>query len=235
MSNNTGFLAAGTQTRQRTIMRNVYMWMTLGLSLTAVVAWWSASSPAIRQALFGNGPIPFYALVIGTFILVVVLSRNIMKMSVPAAMGGFALYAVLNGVMMSFIFLAYTNTVIFQAFAVSAGMFAVMSLWAVTTKRDLSGWGHYLFMGLVGLIITGVVGIFIRSETYQLLYSAVGVVLFTALTAYDTQMIKKMSDSAGTGTGESDFVRLSIIGALKLYLDFINMFLFLLRIFGRRR
>jgi FtsH-binding integral membrane protein len=235
MSNESGFLAAGTQTRQRTILRNVYMWMTVGLSLTAVVAWWSANSPTVRQALFGNGPVPFYALVIGTFILVFVLSRNIMKMSVPAAMGSFALYAVLNGVVMSFIFLAYTGTVIFQAFAVSAGMFAVMSLWAVTTKRDLSGWGHYLFMGLVGLIIAGVVGIFVGGETYQLLYSSVGVILFTALTAYDTQMIKKMSDGMSSNVAESDFVRLSIIGALKLYLDFINMFLFLLRIFGRRR
>ena len=158
-----------------------------------------------------------------------------MTMSVPAAMGGFMLYAVLNGVLMSFIFLAYTGTVIFQAFAVSAGMFAVMSLWAITTKRDLSGWGHYLFMGLIGLIIAGVVGIFIGGETYHFLYSAVGVVLFTALTAYDTQMIKRMSDGASADVGESDFVRLSIIGALKLYLDFINMFLFLLRIFGRRR
>jgi FtsH-binding integral membrane protein len=150
-------------------------------------------------------------------------------------MGSFALYAVLNGVVMSFVFLAYTGTVIFQAFAVSAGMFAVMSLWAVTTKRDLSGWGHYLFMGLVGLIIAGVVGIFVGGETYQLLYSSVGVILFTALTAYDTQMIKKMSDGMSSNVAESDFVRLSIIGALKLYLDFINMFLFLLRIFGRRR
>lgn len=211
------------------------MWMMLGLSLTAVIAWWSANSPAMMRALFGSGRMPFFLLAIGTFVLVVVLSRNIMSMSVPMAMGGFALYAVLNGLLVSSIFLAYTGTVIFQAFAVSAGMFAVMSLWAATTKRDLSGWGHYLFMGLIGLIITGIVGIFVRSEAYQLLYSAIGVVLFTALTAYDTQMIKKMSDSASAGIGETDFVRLSIIGALKLYLDFLNMFLFLLRIFGRRR
>lgn len=234
MSNETGFLAAGVQARQRTIIRNVYLWMTAGLSLTAVVAWWSANSPTVRQALFGNGPVPFYALVIGTFILVIVLSRNIMKMSVSAAMGGFALYAVLNGVMMSFVFLAYTGTVIFQAFAVAAGMFAVMSLWAVSTKKDLSGWGHYLFMGLIGLIVAGVVGMFIGGESYQLLYSAVGVILFTALTAYNTQMIKKMSDGMSGDVGESDFVRLSIIGALMLYLNFLNMFLFLLRIFGRR-
>lgn len=231
----TGFLAAGAQARYRTILRNVYMWMTVGLSLTAVVAWWAAGTPAVMQLMFGSGSIPFFVLAIGTFILVAVLSRNIMKMSMTAAMGGFALYAVLNGFLMSFIFLAYTGTVIFQAFAVSAGMFAVMSLWAATTKKDLSGWGHYLFMGLIGLIIAGLVGMFIGGAAYNFLYSAVGVVLFTALTAYDTQMIKKMSDQASSGAGEEDFVRLSIIGALKLYLDFINMFLFLLRIFGRRR
>lgn len=234
MSNETGFLAAGAQARERTIIKNVYLWMTAALSLTAVVAWWSANSPALRQALFGNGLLPFYILIAATFILVLVISRNIMKMSVPVAMGSFALYAVLNGVMVSSIFLAYTGTVIFQAFAVSAGMFAAMSLWAVTTKRDLSGWGHYLFMGLVGLIIAGVVGIFVGGETYQLLYSAVGVIIFTALTAYDTQRIKKMSDGMSAAAGEADFVRLSIIGALNLYLDFLNMFLFLLRIFGRR-
>ncbi|MCK5248935.1 MAG: Bax inhibitor-1/YccA family protein [Spirochaetaceae bacterium] len=231
----TGLLASGAQARYRTILRNVYMWMSVGLSLTAVVAWWAANSVTVRNILFENGRAPIFILIIGTFLLVFLLSRNIMTMSVPAAMGGFMLYAVLNGVLMSFIFLAYTGTVIFQAFAVSAGMFAVMSLWAITTKRDLSGWGHYLFMGLIGLIIAGVVGIFIGGETYHFLYSAVGVVLFTALTAYDTQMIKRMSDGASADVGESDFVRLSIIGALKLYLDFINMFLFLLRIFGRRR
>ncbi len=231
----TGLLASGAQARYRTILRNVYMWMSVGLSLTAVMAWWAANSVTVRNILFENGRAPIFILIIGSFRLVFLLSRNSRTMSVPAAMGGFMLYAVLNGVLMSFIFLAYTGTVIFQAFAVSAGMFAVMSLWAITTKRDLSGWGHYLFMGLIGLIIAGVVGIFIGGETYHFLYSAVGVVLFTALTAYDTQMIKRMSDGASADVGESDFVRLSIIGALKLYLDFINMFLFLLRIFGRRR
>ncbi len=231
----TGFLAAGAQVRYRTILRNVYMWMTVGLSITALVAWWASGSQTVRQIMFGNGSLPLIVLAIGTFVLVVVLSRNIMKMSVTSAMGGFVLYAVLNGFLMSFIFLAYTNTVIFQAFAVSAGMFGVMSLWAVTTKRDLSGWGHYLFMGLIGLIIAGIVGMFTGGAAYNFLYSAVGVILFTALTAYDTQRIKKMSDGASANIAEDDFIRLSIIGALKLYLDFINMFLFLLRIFGRRR
>ncbi len=231
----TGFLASGTKVRERTILKNVYLWMFAGLSLTAAAAWWVISTPAVLQLLFGNGPVPFYALVIGEFILVAFLSRRIMTMSTSAAVGIFALYSVLNGITISTIFFAYTQSAIFQAFAVSAGMFAVMSLWAVTTKRDLSGLGHYIFMALIGLIIAGLVGLFFRNETFQLLYSAAGVILFTVLTAYDTQYIKRLSDSAGSGVGEADFVRLSILGALKLYLDFINMFLFLLRIFGRRR
>ena len=235
MSTESGFLAQGAQVRYRTILRNVYLWMTAGLALTAAVAYWTSTTAAVFKFLFGNGPIPFYAMVIGTFVLVVVLSRNIMTMSITGAVGGFIAYSALNGLTLSVIFLAYTSSAIYQAFFTAAGMFAVMSLWAVSTKRDLSSWGHYLFMGLVGLIITGVVGIFIRSEAFQLLYSAVGVVLFTALTAYDTQRIKQMSDQLSQEVGETNYVRLSILGALKLYLDFLNMFLFLLRIFGRRR
>ena len=235
MSNEAGFLSAGAQVRYRTILRNVYMWMTLGLGITAAVSWWIYTNPSVQQTLFSRGAMPFFLLMIGELVLVMVLSRRIMQMSVPAAVGCFTLYSVLNGITISIVLMAYAKAVIFQAFAVSAGMFAVMSLWAVSTKKDLSGWGHYLFMGLIGLIIAGVVGMFFQSETFGLLYSVIGVILFTALTAYDTQMIKKMSDSLSAEVGETDYVRLSVLGALKLYLDFINMFLFLLRIFGRRR
>jgi len=227
--------AAGVRLRHRTILRNVYMWMTLGLSFTAIVAWWISSSPGFMELLYGRGIAPVLLLSLGIVILVFSLSRNIMKMSVRGAIGAFLLYSVLNGLFCSFVFIVYTRYAVFQAFAVSASMFAIMSLWALTTKRDLSGWGHYLFMGLIGLIIAGVVGMFIGGEAYQFLYSAVGVVLFTALTAYDTQMIKRMSDDASMGVDESNFTRLSILGALKLYLDFINMFLFLLRLLGRRK
>ncbi len=229
----SGFLAAGADVRYRTVLRNVYLWMTAGLGITAVVAW---SASRVGSPMYSIIASPaMIAILIGELVLVMVLARNIMRMSVPAAVGSFALYAVLNGLSMAYIFLAYTNTVIFQAFAVSGGMFGVMSLWAVTTKRDLSGWGHYLFMGLIGLIIAGLVGMFFGGQNYYMLYSAVGVILFTLLTAYDTQQIKRLSDQVSAEVGEADYVRLSILGALKLYLDFINMFLFLLRIFGRRR
>lgn len=229
---NSSLLTAELRLRHRTILRGVYMWMTLGLSLTAIVAWWISKSPAFIEALYGRGVIPLILLSLGIVILVIMLSRNIMRMSMGGAIGGFLLYSVLNGLLCSSVFIMYTRYSVFQAFAVSAGMFAAMSLWGLATKRDLSGWGHYLLMGLIGLIIAGVVGMFIGGETYRFLYSLIGVVLFTALTAYDTQMIKRMSDNASVDG--ADFTRLSILGALKLYLDFINIFLFMLRLFGRR-
>jgi len=229
---NSSLLTAELRLRHRTILRGVYMWMTLGLSSTAIVAWWVSKTPAFIEALYGRGVMPLILLSLGIVILVIMLSRNIMRMSMGGAIGGFLLYSVLNGLLCSSVFIMYTRYAVFQAFAVSAGMFAAMSLWGLATKRDLSGWGHYLFMGLIGLIIAGVVGMFIGGETYHFLYSLIGVVLFTALTAYDTQMIKRMSDNASVD--EADFTRLSILGALKLYLDFINIFLFMLRLFGRR-
>lgn len=229
------YFAASSRTAFRTLLRNVYLWMTAGLSLTAAVAWWTATTPLVLQVLFGGGPLLFIGLVIGEFVLVLSISRRIMSMSVRAAIGGFIAYSALNGLTISVVLLAYTGTAVFQAFISAAAMFAVMSLWAVGTKRDLSGWGHYLFMGIIGLIIAGLVGIFIGGQAYHLLYSGAGVILFTLLTAYDTQMIKRMSDEVSSSVGEDNFIRLSILGALKLYLDFINMFLFLLRIFGRQR
>ncbi|MCG8453082.1 MAG: Bax inhibitor-1/YccA family protein [Spirochaetales bacterium] len=230
----TGFFASATAVRQRTILRNTYLWMVVGLTLTAAVAWWAANTPAVIQAIFGRGMLPFLVLMGAEFALVLFLSRRIMTMSVPAAVGGFALYSVLNGLTLSMVFLAYTRSTIFDAFLVAALMFGVMAFWATVTKRDLSGWGHFLGMAVVGLLITSVLGLFIPSLVNNMLFSAAGVVLFTVLTAYDTQAIKKMSDSLGNQVGEEDYVRLSIMGALKLYLDFINMFLFLLRFFGRR-
>ena len=232
--NETGLYFDKTAVRYRTILKNVYIWMTMGLAVTGLVAWYTANSPAMLQILFGNGILPMLLLIIGTFVVVAVLSSRIMTMSVGAAVGSFTLYAVLNGLMLSSVFLAYTRTTIAQAFFVSAGMFGAMSLWATITKKDLSGWGHYLFMGLIGLIITGIVSIFVHARAFQVMYSLIGVVLFTLLTAYDTQQIKKMSDAAGSAVAEDDFVRLSIMGALKLYLDFINIFLFLLRLFRSR-
>jgi FtsH-binding integral membrane protein len=223
--------------RERSVLRNVYLWMTGGLALTGVVAMGVASSPAVVQAL-ARQPLLFFGLIIGELVLVIFLSRRLMTLSPGAATAGFALYAGLNGVTLSLIFLAYTGAVISRVFFITAGTFAAASLYATTTKRDLSRAGHYLIMGLWGIIIASLVNLFLRSEALYWVMSYVGVALFIGLTAYDTQMIKRWSDqlaAQGESLAEADYVRISILGALKLYLDFINLFLFFLRIFGRRR
>ncbi len=212
------------------LIKNVYLWMTLGLGLTGVVAYGVSGNVQLVRTV-ATGPL-FWVLIIGELALVWTLSARVMKMSVTAATLAFGAYAFLNGLTLSVIFLAYTGETIATAFFVSAGMFGTMSLWAMTTKKDLSGFGQYLFMGLIGIIIASVVNIFLNSSGLSYLISYAGVFLFLGLTAYDTQQIQRMA-AQFAGTGEDNYVRLSIMGALKLYLDFINLFLFLLRIFGR--
>ena len=220
--------------RERSILRNVYLWMTGGLTLTALVAWGVATTPSFIHALVTNW-ILFFALIIGEFALVWFLSARISTLNPSAAVGGYLAYAVLNGITLSVIFLAYTGTHIATALFVTAGTFAGMSLYAVSTKRDLSRWGNYLIYGLWGIIIASLVNLFLRNAALDWLLSYAGVALFLGLTAYDTQVIRRWSLQLGDTVAEADYVRLSIMGALKLYLDFINLFLFILRIFGRRR
>ena len=220
--------------RERSIIKNVYMWMTAGLALTGVVAFWLSGNIDIMRAIVTN-PLLFYGSLIGELVLVVFLSRRIMQMSAAAATFAFALYAVLNGVTMSVIFLAYTGATIALAFFTTAATFGAMSLYALTTKRSLEGMGHYLMMGLIGIIIASVINFFLKSPALYYLISYVGIAVFMGLTAYDTQRILAMSRQYSGSADETDYIRISIMGALKLYLDFINIFLFVLRIFGRRR
>ena len=220
--------------RERSLLRNVYLWMMGGLALTAVVALGVASRPDLVRALLANRFL-FIVLFIVEIGLVFFLSARITTLSPSVAVGAFAAYAVLNGVTLSLILLAYTGTSIATALFVSAGTFAGMSLYAATTKRDLSRFGSYLIYGLWGILIASVVNLFLRSSGLNWLLSYLGVALFLGLTAYDTQIIKRWSAELGDNAGEADFIRLSILGALKLYLDFINLFLFFLRITGRRR
>lgn len=221
-------------TMSRNLMRNVYIWMALGLAITGVVAYATALSSQMMYALYANNGI--IILLVAEFALVFFLSARIMKLSPITATLLFAAYAVLNGLTLSYIFLAYTNTMVNTAFFATAGMFGAMSLYAVFTKKDLSGWGSYLFMAVIGLIIASVVNLLLRSSAMEYIISFAGVLIFMGLTAFDTQRIKAMSDSMSEQMAEPDYVRLSIIGALKLYLDFINMFLFVLRLLagGRR-
>lgn len=208
-----------------TVMRGVYGWMGGGLFLTALVALITASSPVLLQAILGNRLL-FYALVFGELGLVIAISGAINRISTATASMLFLLYAAINGLTMSTIFVAYTQSSIASTFLVTAGMFGAMSLYGYLTKSDLSSWGSFLFMGLIGVVIASVVNIFLQSPMINWVMSVCGVIVFTGLTAYDTQKIKQMGDSGRKG---------AILGALTLYLDFINMFLLLLRFFGNRR
>ncbi|MBU5613972.1 Bax inhibitor-1/YccA family protein [Geomonas azotofigens] len=220
------------QTQYRTItvvnsgvMRGVYGWMSGGLLLTALVSVITASSPALLQAILGNR-ILFYALLFGELGLVVAISGAINRISTATASILFLLYAGLNGLTMSTIFVAYTHSSIASTFLVTAGMFGTMSLYGYLTRSDLSSWGSFLFMGLVGVVIASLVNIFLHSSMLNWVLSLCGIIVFTGLTAYDTQKIKQMGNTGGKG---------AILGALTLYLDFINMFLLLLRFLGDRR
>lgn len=221
-------------TAERSILRNVYIWMTLGLAITGVVAMYIASNPQLVRTIVMNRGL-FFGLIIGQLALVFFLSARVQTMSPTAATLAFAAYSVLNGMTLSVIFLAYTAASVAQAFLVTAGTFGVLSVYAVTTDRDLGGLGQYLFAGLIGLIIAMLVNMFLRSSTMEYVISFFGVFLFMGLTAYDTQLIKRWSRELSSSADEADYVRISIMGALKLYLDFINLFLFLLRFLGDRR
>ncbi|MDO4212230.1 MAG: Bax inhibitor-1/YccA family protein [Bacteroidales bacterium] len=215
------------------VMRNVYMWMCFALAMTGLTAAAVATQPQILQAIFTN-QILFWGLFIGEFALVIFFSARIMSMSLTTAGLVFAAYSILNGVTMSFIFLAYTMESIATTFFITAGTFGAMSLIGYTTKRDLSTMGRILFMALIGVIIATVVNIFVGSSALQFGISILGVLIFTGLTAYDTQKIKMMVEMYGDQPNEG-VMKLALLGSLSLYLDFINLFLYLLRFFGNSR
>ena len=222
-----------TQSRVEVVnafMRGVYGWMSLGLLVTAAASVFVVSSPAIRQAVFGNSII-FYGLIIAELALVVGLSAAINRLSAGTASGLFMLYSALNGVTLSSIFIVYTQATIFKAFLVTGGMFGAMSLYGLMTRRDLTSLGSFMFMGLIGVVIASVVNIFTKSAMMDFIISCVGVLVFTGLTAYDTQKLKVMGDMAPADDATA-VRRGTILGALTLYLDFINLFLMMLRLFG---
>ena len=216
---------------QTGLLSNVYLWMTGGLVLSGAVAWFVVSQEVLLGAILRN-PMLYFGLIIGELALVWILSARIMTMSIGAASGGFIAFAALNGVTLSVIATVYTQQEIAQAFFIAAGMFAGMSLYGHVTKRDLTSIGSFLSMGVLGLIIAMIVNLLVGSGILDLLISIGGVALFLGLTAYDTQVIKRWQAEAGS-MDETTFVRLSVLGALKLYLDMLNLFLFLLRL-GRR-
>lgn len=205
-----------------------YRWMTLGLATTGVVALVIAHSPAALELLLGNR-ILFYALLFGQLGLVFAFSALAVRVSTPVAAILFFAYAALTGVTFSTLFLVYTASSIAATFFVTAGAFAGLSAVGLVTKRDLSAVGRFAIFALFGVIIASVVNIFLQSSGLDWIITTVGVLLFAGLTAYDTQRLKELFRSGATAAN------LPLVGALTLYLDFINMFLFLLRLFGNRR
>jgi FtsH-binding integral membrane protein len=233
----------------RAHMLRVYNYMAIGLALTGIFAVGGymlsvTSDPAAAAATVGNGimltsfgvalftsPLQ-WVLILAPLALVFFLSFRVHKMSVGAAQATFWVYAALLGVSLSSIFLIYAHQSIAQVFFITAATFGAMSLWGYTTHRDLTGWGSFLFMGLIGIILASLVNLFLGSSALSFAISIIGVLVFTGLTAYDTQKIKEMYDVNDDGTVAG---RKAIMGALSLYLDFINLFLMLLRLFGSNR
>ncbi len=213
-------------------MTKVYGWMSFALVITGFVAMFTASNPVMLQAVFGN-TITLIALLIIQFGLVAALAGWVNKMSANTATLVFILYSALNGVTFSGIFIVYTAASIASTFFITAGTFGAMSFYGYTTKSDLTKWGSLLFMALFGLIIASVVNIFMNSTMLYWITTYAGVLIFVGLTAYDTQKIKNMNIIGNEGTAEDK--KEAIMGALRLYLDFINLFLYLLRIFGKRK
>lgn len=213
------------------LMRKVFVWMTLALAITGITAFGVATSPALISAIFGS-KVLFWGLIIAEFALVMGISGAISRMSLSTATLLFVLYSVINGATLSVIFLAFSMAVIAKTFFITAGTFGVMALVGYATKTDLTSMGKLLFMALLGLIIATVVNLFVQSTGFDLIISYVGVLIFVGLTAYDTQKIKQMCLEAPNGGEMSQ--KLALLGALTLYLDFINLFLYLLRIFGRK-
>ena len=213
-------------------MGHVYRWMTIGLGVTAFTAFAVAGSPALVEAIFGNFLI-MVVLIVAQIGLVVALSAAIHKLSAGTATGIFLLYALLNGLTLSSIFIVYPIGNIANAFLTCTGMFLVMSVYGTVTKRDLTGMGSFLFMGLIGIIIASIVNIFLGSSMLDFVISCAGVIIFTGLTAYDTQKLRQFGEAAPLDDA-SAIRRGAILGALTLDLDFINLFLMLLRLFGNR-
>lgn len=212
------------------LMRKVYVWMSMALAITALTAFGVASSPALLTAIFSSKLI-FFGLIIAELALVIWLSARVEKLSLPTATMLFILYSVLNGAMLSSIFVVYAPMAIAKTFLITAGTFAAMALIGYTTKTDLSKMGSILLMALIGIIIASVVNMFLHSSGLDLVISYIGVVVFVGLTAWDSQNIRRMLMEAEDG-GEM-YQKVALMGSLTLYLDFINLFLYLLRIFGR--
>ena len=217
---------------QRKFMAGVYLRMTIALFITAAVAWYAANSEQVMGILFSNKGLPFYVLIVAELVLVIALSAAIHKINSAAALFFFILYSVLNGLSFSAIFIVYQLGSVFHIFLISALMFAAMSVYGAFTKSDLTSAGRYLMMALIGLIVAGLINLLFKSTMLDWITSIIGVGIFIGLTAYDTQRLMRIGVK---NDGSEKFQKMAVIGALELYLDFINIFLKMLRLFGKRK
>ena len=225
-------IAQARQEASSIFLAKVFNWMAMGLGLTGIIAYFTAGT-GLAQVIVAS-PL-FMVLIFAELGLVFYLSARIEKIQASTAAGLFIGYSALNGLTLSTVFLAYTSSSIAGTFFITAGMFGAMALYGLVTKRDLSGLGSFLFMGLIGLIIASVVNLFLKNSGLDWIISLIGVGIFTGLTAYDVQKIKRMGEEGILEQGEAAVKKGSILGALALYLDFINLFLMLLRFFGGSR
>jgi FtsH-binding integral membrane protein len=225
-------LTLSNEAETQRYMVKVYGWMSLALVVTGLVAMYTAASESLVDLIFGNR-ITFYVLIIVELIAVGTLAGLINRMTALMATVIFVGYSALNGLTLSVVFLIFTTESIASTFFITAGTFGVMSFYGYTTKSDLSKWGNLLFMGLIGLIIASIANLLMKSTLIYWVTTYIGVLIFVGLTAYDTQKIKNSNVIGNEGTDEDS--KEAIMGALTLYLDFINLFLYLLRIFGRKK
>ena len=223
-----------TQVIVNEFIRSVYNWMAIGLGLTGFIAFYVSNSPSMIKLIYGN-QVLFFGLIIGELALVFYLSARVQKIQASTATALFILYAALNGATLSFIFLIYTSSSITSTFFICAATFVSCSIYGMVTKRDLTSLGGFMAMGLIGIIIASVVNMFIRSSGMSMIISYIGVLVFVGLTAYDTQKLKRMAITQPAGLEAGVVRKGAIMGALALYLDFINLFLMLLRILGDRK
>jgi FtsH-binding integral membrane protein len=223
---------AETSERITAFLRAAYGWMCAGLGITAATAWLVSSSPSLLQTIARSGPL-YLVLIVAQLGIVFVLSSRVQRLSASTASWLFIGYSILTGVTLSFLMLVYTGQTLTSTFIVASGMFGAMAVYGTVTRTSLAGWGQFLFMGLIGVVLASIVGIFWQSDALQFVTSFIGVIVFTGLAAYDAQRLKAMALMTSAGTTGS----YAIVGALSLYLDFVNLFLMLLRLQGggRRR
>lgn len=227
-----GFQLSRVAASERSFLSQVYFWMAMGLLLTGFVAGWMAQSPSLIVALMRN-TVLFFVLALSQLGIVLWLSSQIAQLSLTAATAGFSIYATLNGILFSTLFLVYTGASIASSFVVTAGTFGFASVYGFTTKRDLSSAGSFLFMALVGMILASLVNWLLKSPVLYWIITYAGIAIFIGLTAYDTHALKKIH--AQGFSSHDEMKKVALLGALKLYLDFINLFLLLLRVMGRKR